>query len=88
MALTKLLTKLSGPDVESHICNEAGPDGYGRHRQVTSAGLATALVVAGRRDVRMVSWYDRSAICAVYSLYRAMAGNICLIVSLSRERST
>ena len=27
-ALTKLLGKLGGPDVELHICYEAGPCGY------------------------------------------------------------
>ncbi len=43
-ALTKLLGKLGGPGVELHICYEAGPCGYGIHRQVTAAGYACAVV--------------------------------------------
>ena len=37
-ALTKLLTKLGGSDVELNLCYEAGPCGYGIQRQVVSAG--------------------------------------------------
>lgn len=37
-ALTKLLAKLGGSDVELNVCYEAGPCGYGIQRQVATAG--------------------------------------------------
>ena len=37
-ALTNLLGKLGGPDVELYICYEAGPCGNGIQRQVTTFG--------------------------------------------------
>lgn len=43
-ALTKLLGKLGGPDVELYICYEAGPCGYGIQRQVTAFGHNCAVV--------------------------------------------
>ena len=43
-ALAKLFGKLGGPDVELHVCYEAGPCGYGIQRQVAVAGHSCAVV--------------------------------------------
>jgi len=43
-ALTKLLGKLGGSEVELHVCYEAGPCGYGIQRQATAAGQRCVVV--------------------------------------------
>lgn len=43
-ALTKLLAKLGGSDVELNVCYEAGPCRYGIQRQVATAGHKCVVV--------------------------------------------
>jgi transposase len=43
-AVRKLMTRLGGPDVRVHVAYEAGPTGYGLHRQLTSLGIDCRVV--------------------------------------------
>ena len=44
-AIRKLMTRLGGPGIQLRVAYEAGPTGYGVHRQLTSMGIE-CLVVA------------------------------------------
>ena len=72
-ALTKLLAKLAGSDVELNVCYEAGPCGYGIQRKVAAAGYNCAVVAPSLipsrpgdriktdpRDAAMLAWLHRA----------------------------
>ena len=43
-AIRKLMTRLGGPDVQLRVAYEAGPTGYGVHRQLNSIGIECMVV--------------------------------------------
>jgi transposase len=43
-AIRKLMTRLGGPEVQLRVAYEAGPTGYGVHRQLTSIGIECMVV--------------------------------------------
>lgn len=43
-AVRKLMTRLGGPDLRLRVAYEAGPTGYGVHRQLTSMGIECMVV--------------------------------------------
>jgi transposase len=43
-AIRKLMTRLGGPEVHLRVAYEAGPTGYGVHRQLTSIGIECMVV--------------------------------------------
>jgi transposase len=45
VAVERLIRKLAGRYSKLHICYEAGPTGYGLHRQIEALGHACLVVV-------------------------------------------
>lgn len=48
VAIEKLIEKLRDPDTVLHFCYEAGPCGYGLHRQLVESGLDSVVVAPSR----------------------------------------
>ena len=54
-AVRKLASRLAGPNVKLNLCYEAGPCGYGLHRQLTEMGHACIVIAPSMMPRRPAS---------------------------------